>query len=214
MEYKVVVVGEDCPTKSWIAQQMTHDTSWIEESLVELCPYRKGYVAENQITEEAFRNQIPIKLESETLRYTVKIVDTTGLEDTYPGIYEKHLRTADGFCLVFDPDNHNENTTEEIDLIWEEIRLIRKSRKFPLLFLSHSSYGSREQTAGQARFLRNLTRRYGAPVKETSSEETFSVQEAFRGLMKEIRKQPPKKTKLEIVARNKSARAKEHCRIA
>ena len=78
MEYKVVIIGQDSARKSWLAKQLTLETSWTEERLVELCPYRAGYVAENEVTEEAFRNQIAVKRETQTSRYTVKIIDTTG----------------------------------------------------------------------------------------------------------------------------------------
>ena len=139
-----------------------------------------------------------------------------GLE-SYPGIYEKHLRSAHGFCLIYSPNDSREDSLfEDIDLYWEEIRLIRKSRDFPLIFLSHQTSQHTKRTPEQAKFERHLTRRYGAPVARISPDKDFCVQNAFRVLMKEVRKREPKNdnnSPRNLLQQTSLARLKGRCSI-
>jgi GTPase SAR1 family protein len=150
---------------------------------------------ENEITDDAFSKQVAVASETHSVQYTVKIIDTTGM-DLYPGIYEKHLRTADAFCLLFSPNNPQ--SWANIDIYLEEIRLIRKSQRFAAIFVSHTmtdndKHNGPDEANHQMDHLmkskiNHLVRRFAFPLVETSPEDEFCVEKAFQTLMKEVRK--------------------------
>ncbi|KAJ5068497.1 ras-like protein [Anaeramoeba ignava] len=182
---KIVVVGGGGVGKSALTIQFVH-SKFIETY--------------EPTIEDSYRRQVEIDTEVLLL----EILDTAGQEE-YAIIRDTHLRSGDGFMLVFSLTS--KVSFQEISLLRDQIIKSKDSENLPILIVGNKSDLAKERKV-DSKEAQALAKTYNCQYIETSAKTRTNVDEAFFALAKLIRKKagystsdvskgpkPPKKKK-------------------
>jgi len=129
------------------------------------------------------------------------ILDTAGQEE-YSAMRDQYMRTGQGFVMVYSITSRS--SFDEITTFHEQILRVKDQDYVPILLAGNKCDLARERQVttieGQ-----ELARSFGCPFVETSAKARINVEEAFHGLVKEIRKVTQKDVK------TTKQKQKKHC---
>eukprot|EP01117_Protostelium_nocturnum_P016042 TRINITY_DN627_c0_g1_i1.p1 TRINITY_DN627_c0_g1~~TRINITY_DN627_c0_g1_i1.p1 ORF type:complete len:185 (+),score=67.33 TRINITY_DN627_c0_g1_i1:152-706(+) len=175
-EHKLVIVGGGGVGKSCLTVQFI----------------KHQFVDEYDPTiEETYRKQVFV----DDIVCVLDILDTAGQEE-YNAMRDQYMRAGHGFIVVYSVIDNN--SFEAIPELMEHIIQTKDSSKIPKILVANKcDFGAPERkiTAEQGK---QLADKYGCPYLECSAKSRLNVDEAFFGLVREIRKAgdaPAKKKK-------------------
>ncbi|KAH7912912.1 ras family-domain-containing protein [Hygrophoropsis aurantiaca] len=164
-EYKLVVVGGGGVGKSALIIQFI----------------RSHFVTEYDPTiEDSYRKQCVINDEVTLL----DILDTAG-QDEYGAMRAQHIRTGEGFLLVYSITSRN--SFEGVSTFYQQILRVKDQKSFPIIIVANKCDLEYERRVG-VNDGRDLARHFGCKSIETSAKDRINVDEAFSTLVREIRK--------------------------
>ncbi|KAI0346596.1 ras protein [Trametopsis cervina] len=164
-EYKIVVVGDGAVGKSCLTIQFI----------------QSQFVGEYDPTiEDSYRKQVVIDDEVALL----DVLDTAGQEE-YIAMREQYMRGGEGFLLVYSITSRD--SFKEIRTFHQQILQVKDSSLFPAIIIGNKCDLEFERQVWQNEG-RDLAQRLGCSFVETSAKERINVDEAFVGLVREIRK--------------------------
>ncbi|KAJ5072494.1 ras-like protein [Anaeramoeba ignava] len=184
--YKVVVVGGGGVGKTALTIQFVH-SKFIE-------------VYEATI-EDSYRRQVQVDEQVVNL----DILDTAGQEE-YAVIRDTHLRSGDGFLVVFAISS--KDSFDEVPNFIEQIQKAKETNEFPLVLVGNKSdqESLRQVTRKEAE---NYAKVLNCLYIETSAKLRHNVDEIFHSITKRIRSmagespqlgpKPPKKKRCLIL---------------
>jgi len=164
-EYKLVVVGGGGVGKSALTIQLIQN-----HFLTEYDP----------TIEDSYRKQVTIDGETCLL----DILDTAGQEE-YSAMRDQYMRTGQGFLLVFSITSRS--SFDEINGFREQILRVKDKDRVPMVLVGNKCDldSERQVTTDEGR---NKSGGWGCPFFESSAKNRINVEEAFYGLVREIRK--------------------------
>eukprot|EP00026_Physarum_polycephalum_P011511 Phypoly_transcript_11742.p1 GENE.Phypoly_transcript_11742~~Phypoly_transcript_11742.p1 ORF type:complete len:178 (+),score=22.18 Phypoly_transcript_11742:620-1153(+) len=122
--------------------------------------------------------------------------------EEYSAMRDQYMRTGQGFVMVYSITSRS--SFDEISTFHEQILRVKDKDYVPILLAGNKCDLERERQVttieGQ-----ELARSFNCPFVETSAKARVNVDEAFHGLVKEIRKETQKAVK---TSKNKK---KAHC---
>ncbi|KAJ6250851.1 ras-like protein rasd [Anaeramoeba flamelloides] len=180
-EYKIVVVGGIDVGKSELTIQFVQST------------FNAKY---NPYLEDSYRREIEIDKEACLL----DILDTAGQKE-YSVMRDSYMKEGDGFLLVYAINSRN--SFDEVSIFREQITRVKDSEDLPMIIVGNKSHLENERVVSQEEGA-DLAKSFNCPFMETSTETITNVNEAFFGLVREIRKK-----KLGNTKKKKSGNEKE-----
>jgi len=165
MIYKLVILGEGGVGKSALTIQLTQN----------------HFITEYDPTiENSYRKQLAVDDETSML----DILDTAGQEE-YSAMRDQYIRTGQGFLIVYSITS--ELSFSKINSTYEQILRVKEEDSFPMVILGNKCDLDRDRevltSAGQ-----EFSKRVGIPFFEASAKNRINVEEAFKELVREIRK--------------------------
>jgi GTPase KRas protein len=112
------------------------------------------------------------------------VLDTAGLEE-YSAMREQYMRTGEGFMLVYSIASRQ--SFEEIETFRRQILRIKDKEYFPMIVVGHQCERESERQVAKQEG-EEMARLAGYPFLEVSSKERINVDQAFYGLVRDIRK--------------------------
>jgi len=181
-EYKLVIVGGGGVGKSALTIQFIQQ-HFIDEY--------------DPTIEDSYRKQVQIGDEICLL----DILDTAGQEE-YSAMRDQYMRTGQGFVMVYSITSRS--SFDEITSFREQILRVKDRDYVPVLLAGNKCDLERERqvTTNEGQ---ELARSFQCPFVETSAKARINVDEAFHGLVKEIRKEILKDVKPGKPGKNKKA---------
>ncbi|KAI8868547.1 ras protein, partial [Ramicandelaber brevisporus] len=164
-EYKICAlgagaVGKSALTFSFVQQTFISDYDpTIEDS------YRKQCVIDDEVA-------------------IVEVTDTAGQEE-YSAMREQYLRAGEGFLLVYSITSRS--SFEEVMTIYQQILRVKDVDYFPVLLVANKCDLAMERQVSTNEG-RELARMFNCRFIETSAKLRVNVDEAFYGLVREIRR--------------------------
>ncbi|KAJ5078305.1 ras-like protein rasd [Anaeramoeba ignava] len=164
-EYKLVVVGGGGVGKSALTIQLVQ-SHFVDEY--------------DPTIEDSYRRQVEIDEEICLL----DILDTAGQEE-YSAMRDSYMRSGEGFLIVFAINSRN--SFDEVSVFKEQICRVKDSDHVPMIIVGNKSdlENERQVSSGEGQ---DLAKTFGCPYIETSAKTRINVEEAFFGLVREIRK--------------------------
>lgn len=179
-EYKVVVVGAGGVGKSALTIQLVHN----------------HFVHEYDPTiEDAYRKQVDIDGETCLL----DIIDTAGQEE-YSAMRDQYMRTGEGFLLVFAVNN--EKSFQDLKAYREQIKRVKDTDSVPMVLAGNKC--DMQQWGIDVEQVKDFATQFEIPFIETSAKTRMGVDNAFRTLVREIRKDRETKKKNRKPCKNKN----------
>jgi GTPase KRas protein len=171
-EYKLVIVGGGGVGKSALTIQFIQQ-HFIDEY--------------DPTIEDSYRKQVQIGDEICLL----DILDTAGQEE-YSAMRDQYMRTGQGFVMVYSITSRS--SFDEITAFREQILRVKDKDYVPVILAGNKCDLERERqvTTNEGQ---ELAKSFGCPFVETSAKARINVDEAFHGLVKEIRKEVLKDVK-------------------
>jgi GTPase KRas protein len=164
-EYKLVVVGGGGVGKSALTIQFIQ-SHFVDEY--------------DPTIEDSYRKQCVIDEEVALL----DVLDTAGQEE-YSAMREQYMRTGEGFLLVYSITSRN--SFEEMGTFHQQILRVKDQDAFPVIVVANKCDLEYERQVGQNEG-RDLAKHFGCRYIETSAKQRTNVDEAFYGLVREIRR--------------------------
>ncbi|CEP17456.1 hypothetical protein [Parasitella parasitica] len=164
-EYKLVMVGGGGVGKSALTIQFIQ-AHFVDEY--------------DPTIEDSYRKQCAIDSETALL----DVLDTAGQEE-YSAMREQYMRNGEGFLLVYSITSRL--SFEEITTFYQQICRVKDRDYFPMMLvgnkcdLEHDRQVSREEG-------KDLANGFGCQFIETSAKKSVNVDEAFYGVVRDIRK--------------------------
>jgi len=172
VEYKLVIVGGGGVGKSALTIQFIQQ-HFIDEY--------------DPTIEDSYRKQVQIGDEICLL----DILDTAGQEE-YSAMRDQYMRTGQGFVMVYSITSRS--SFDEIISFREQILRVKDKDYVPVILAGNKCDLERDRQVttmeGQ-----DLAKSFGCPFVETSAKARINVDEAFHGLVKEIRRDALKDVK-------------------
>lgn len=165
-EYKIVVVGGGGVGKSALTIQLIQ-SHFVDEY--------------DPTIEDSYRKQCTVDNEQAVL----DILDTAGQEE-YSAMREQYMRTGEGFLLVY--AINSKNSLDELQVFYEQIQRVKDSDTVPVLVVGNKSDLESERQVSYEEGLA-FARSLNCPFLETSAKQRINVEEAFYGLVRNIRQQ-------------------------
>ncbi|MDP2435473.1 MAG: Ras-like protein [archaeon] len=164
-EYKLVIVGGGGVGKSALTIQLIQN-HFIDEY--------------DPTIEDSYRKQVQVDDETCLL----DILDTAGQEE-YSAMRDQYMRTGQGFLCVYAITSRS--SFEEIDAFREQILRVKDEDKVPMVFVGNKCdlESERQVPKNEAN---DYATKHGSPFFETSAKARINVEEAFFGLVRQIRK--------------------------
>ncbi|XP_065175434.1 GTPase HRas-like [Sycon ciliatum] len=165
-EYKLVVVGAGGVGKSALTIQLIQN-HFVEEY--------------DPTIEDSYRKQVVIDGETCLL----DILDTAGQEE-YSAMRDQYMRTGEGFLLVY--AINNDKSFEDISTYRDQILRVKdvtESEGVPMMLVGNKADLRRDVELERAQ---QRAKSYNVPFVETSAKTRQGVDDAFFGLVREIRK--------------------------
>ena len=168
-DYKIVVVG----------------LSYVGKSALILSLLRKTFYEDYEPTlEDVYHN--PLTIDGKSCLLT--IIDTSGREEYYSPLVEKHLLTADGIVIVFSVDD-----TETSDFVSVYLERISRLTSCEKIIVGNKIDKKEVVDYTQGTY---LAAQYGSRYYTTSAK-TGRVEHCFHALVRAIRTQQKHKQDLE-----------------
>lgn len=165
-EYKIVVVGGGGVGKSALTIQLIQ-SHFVDEY--------------DPTIEDSYRKQCTVDNEQAVL----DILDTAGQEE-YSAMREQYMRTGEGFLLVYAINSRN--SLDELQVFYEQIQRVKDTENVPVLVVGNKSDLESERQVSYEEGLA-FARSLNCPFLETSAKQRINVEEAFYGLVRNIRQQ-------------------------
>ncbi|KAL1915818.1 uncharacterized protein VTP21DRAFT_6206 [Calcarisporiella thermophila] len=131
--------------------------------------------------EDSYRKQCVIDEEVALL----DVLDTAGQEE-YSAMREQYMRTGEGFLLVYSITSRD--SFEEISQFHQQILRVKDKDVFPMLVVGNKCDLADERQVSQAEGRELAEERFRCPFLESSAKERVNVEEAFYGVVREIRR--------------------------
>ncbi|KAI8644741.1 ras-like protein 1 [Parasitella parasitica] len=164
-EYKLVMVGGGGVGKSALTIQFIQ-AHFVDEY--------------DPTIEDSYRKQCVIDFETALL----DVLDTAGQEE-YSAMREQYMRNGEGFLLVYSITSRL--SFEEITTFYQQICRVKDRDYFPMLLV-----GNKCDLEGDRQVLfqegADLAKKFGCQFIETSAKKRVNVDEAFFGVVRDIRK--------------------------
>jgi len=112
------------------------------------------------------------------------ILDTAGQEE-YSAMREQYMRTGEGFMLVYSITSRG--SFEEIVTFQQQILRVKDKDYFPMILVGNHLERETERTVSVEEGIR-LAQEFGCPFIEVSSKARINIDEAFYGLVRDIRR--------------------------
>ncbi|KAJ3444337.1 ras-like protein rasd [Anaeramoeba flamelloides] len=164
-EYKLVVVGGGGVGKSALTIQLVQ-SHFVDEY--------------DPTIEDSYRRQVVIDEETCLL----DILDTAGQEE-YSAMRDSYMRAGEGFLIVFAINSRN--SFDEVSSFREQITRVKDSDDVPMIIVGNKNDLENERQVSQGEGT-DLAKSFNCPFIETSAKTRINVEEAFFGLVREIRK--------------------------
>ncbi|KAJ3444362.1 ras-like protein rasd [Anaeramoeba flamelloides] len=164
-EYKLVVVGGGGVGKSALTIQLVQ-SHFVDEY--------------DPTIEDSYRRQVVIDEETCLL----DILDTAGQEE-YSAMRDSYMRAGEGFLIVFAINSRN--SFDEVSSFREQITRVKDSDDVPMIIVGNKNDLENERQVSQGEGT-DLAKSFNCPFIETSAKTRTNVEEAFFGLVREIRK--------------------------
>jgi len=164
-EYKLVVVGGGGVGKSALTIQLIQ-SHFVDEY--------------DPTIEDSYRKQCVIDDEVALL----DVLDTAGQEE-YSAMREQYMRTGEGFLLVYSITSRS--SFEEISTFQQQILRVKDRDAYPIIVVANKADLEHERQVSSQEG-RALAASFGCKFIETSAKNRTNVDEAFYGLVREIRR--------------------------
>jgi GTPase KRas protein len=164
-EYKLVVVGGGGVGKSALTIQLIQ-SHFVDEY--------------DPTIEDSYRKQCVIDDEVALL----DVLDTAGQEE-YSAMREQYMRTGEGFLLVYSITSRS--SFEEISTFQQQILRVKDRDSYPIIVVANKADLEHERQVSSQEG-RALAASFGCKFIETSAKNRTNVDEAFYGLVREIRR--------------------------
>lgn len=162
--YRIVVLGSGGVGKSALTLRLISD-EFAEEY--------------DPTIEDSYRKQVQIDNQPALL----DVLDTAGQEE-YASLQDQWIREGDGYLIVYSVTN--KASLEEAQLLYDKICRIRDDTNFPLVLAGNKKDLVNERQVdkmqGQA-----FADKFGCPIFETSAKTKENCEDAFYGVVREIR---------------------------
>eukprot|EP01155_Anaeramoeba_flamelloides_P047041 Anaeramoba_flamelloidesc40113_g1_i3.p1 GENE.c40113_g1_i3~~c40113_g1_i3.p1 ORF type:complete len:203 (+),score=56.24 c40113_g1_i3:28-636(+) len=164
-EFSLVVLGAGGTGKSALTVQLCYN-HFVEEY--------------DPTIEDSHRKQVEIDSEIAILN----ILDTAGQED-YSAMRPSYIRSGEGFLLVYSIDSRR--SFEQIQKLRDEILQVKDSDSEAIIIVGNKCdlVDERQVSTQEGK---DLAECLGTIFIETSAKDFINVEEAFFGLVREIRK--------------------------
>ncbi|KAG1174115.1 hypothetical protein G6F70_005242 [Rhizopus microsporus] len=171
-EYKLVIVGEGGVGKSAMTIQFIQ-SHFIDEY--------------DPTIEDSYRKQCIIDNEGALL----DILDTAGQEE-YSAMREQYMRIGEGFLLVYSITSFR--SFEEVQKLYSQIERVKDIEVFPVILIGNKcDLETDRQVSPQVG--KELAKKYGCQFVETSAKQGIRIDDAFYGIVREIRRLNQEKIK-------------------
>ncbi|KAJ3435814.1 ras-like protein rasd [Anaeramoeba flamelloides] len=164
-EYKLVVVGGGGVGKSALTIQLVQ-SHFVDEY--------------DPTIEDSYRRQVVIDEETCLL----DILDTAGQEE-YSAMRDSYMRAGEGFLIIYAINSRN--SFDEVSSFREQITRVKDSDDVPMIIVGNKNDLENERQVSQGEGT-DLAKSFNCPFIETSAKTRTNVEEAFFGLVREIRK--------------------------
>jgi GTPase KRas protein len=164
-EYKLVVVGGGGVGKSALTIQLIQ-SHFVDEY--------------DPTIEDSYRKQCVIDDEVALL----DVLDTAGQEE-YSAMREQYMRTGEGFLLVYSITSRS--SFEEISTFQQQILRVKDRDSYPIIVVANKADLEHERQVSSQEG-RALAASFNCKFIETSAKNRTNVDEAFYGLVREIRR--------------------------
>ncbi|KAF9474352.1 ras-domain-containing protein [Pholiota conissans] len=164
-EYKLVVVGGGGVGKSALTIQFfnNHFVAGYDPTIED--SYRKRCVIDDEVA-------------------ILDVLDTAGQEE-YRAMRAQYMLGAEGFLLVYSITDRD--SFDELGTFYEEILRVKDQDSFPMILVANKCDLEYERQVSRNDG-RDLANRYGCGFLEASAKERINVDEAYFGLVREIKK--------------------------
>jgi len=163
--YKIVILGDGGVGKSCLTIQFTQN----------------HFVREYDPTiENSYRKQITIDEEACIL----DILDTAGQEE-YSVMRDQYINSGQGFMLVYSITS--KSTFKSLADLREKILQVKDCDHFPIVVVGNKCDLEKERQVSTQEG-KELTTSWGCPFMEASAKSRTNVEEAFKAVVREIRK--------------------------
>eukprot|EP01102_Stenamoeba_stenopodia_P005094 TRINITY_DN15605_c0_g1_i1.p1 TRINITY_DN15605_c0_g1~~TRINITY_DN15605_c0_g1_i1.p1 ORF type:complete len:193 (+),score=38.56 TRINITY_DN15605_c0_g1_i1:361-939(+) len=188
--YKIVILGDGGVGKSCLTIQFTQN----------------HFVREYDPTiENSYRKQITIDEEACIL----DILDTAGQEE-YSVMRDQYINSGQGFMLVYSITS--KATFKSLTDLREKILQVKDCDHFPMVIVGNKCDLDKErQVATQEG--KDLCSSWGAPFLESSAKSRTNVEEAFKAVVREIRKKDEGPAAEEEIKRPRKPKRKNTCTL-
>ncbi|KAI9473496.1 MAG: ras-like protein 1 [Benjaminiella poitrasii] len=164
-EYKIVMVGEGGVGKSAVTIQFIQ-SHFVDEY--------------DPTIEDSYRKQCIVDGECALL----DILDTAGQEE-YSAMREQYMRNGEGFVLVYSITSLR--SFEQIQKLYQQIARVKDLDLFPVILIGNKcDMESNRQVPSHVG--KSLAKQYGCQFLETSAKQKINIDEAFYGIVREIRR--------------------------
>ncbi|KAI7906405.1 ras-like protein 3 [Cokeromyces recurvatus] len=164
-EYKIVMVGEGGVGKSAVTIQFIQ-SHFVDEY--------------DPTIEDSYRKQCVVDGECALL----DILDTAGQEE-YSAMREQYMRNGEGFVLVYSITSVR--SFEQVQKLYQQISRVKDLDLFPVILIGNKcDMESHRQVPSYVG--RSLAEHYGCQFLETSAKQRINIDEAFYGIVREIRR--------------------------
>ncbi|KAI7850273.1 ras-like protein 1 [Circinella umbellata] len=164
-EYKLVMVGGGGVGKSALTIQFIQ-SQFVDEY--------------DPTIEDSYRKQCVIDSETALL----DVLDTAGQEE-YSAMREQYMRNGEGFLLVY--ASTSRLSFEEISTFHQQISRVKDRDTFPMVLVANKCDLEQERQVSMQEG-RDLARQFGCQFFETSAKQRINVDEAFYGVVRDIRR--------------------------
>jgi GTPase KRas protein len=166
MDYKVVVLGGGGVGKSAITIQ------FIQGTFVE---------AYDPTIEDSYRKILNV----DGSQVVLSVLDTAGQEE-YRALRDQHIRTGDGFLLVF--SLIEESTFQDaIKDIFPQILRVKDTERVPLVLMANKCDLKNLRTVSE-NSIKEFSEKNNIVYFETSAKEKKNIDESFYEIVRQIRK--------------------------
>ncbi|KAI9498464.1 ras-like protein 1 [Zychaea mexicana] len=164
-EYKLVMVGGGGVGKSALTIQFIQ-SQFVDEY--------------DPTIEDSYRKQCVIDSETALL----DVLDTAGQEE-YSAMREQYMRNGEGFLLVY--ASTSRLSFEEISTFHQQISRVKDRDSFPMVLVANKCDLEQDRQVSMQEG-RDLARQFGCQFFETSAKQRINVDEAFYGVVRDIRR--------------------------
>ncbi|KAI9262368.1 ras-like protein 1 [Phascolomyces articulosus] len=164
-EYKLVMVGGGGVGKSALTIQFIQ-SQFVDEY--------------DPTIEDSYRKQCVIDSETALL----DVLDTAGQEE-YSAMREQYMRNGEGFLLVY--ASTSRLSFEEISTFHQQISRVKDRDTFPMVLVANKCDLEQDRQVSMQEG-RDLARQFGCQFFETSAKQRINVDEAFYGVVRDIRR--------------------------